>query len=105
MAGNGGLVAQLPNIDENSDLIIVFGGTNDYWHKGVNIGTIDDEGTGTFYGSLKHILNYLQTNHSDAKYLFVFPFDQHFSGSLSTQDFGKGSLNDFRAAFIKFCET
>lgn len=105
LSGDGGLVAQLANIDKDADLIIVFGGTNDYWHKGTRIGTSADTTTATFYGALKHILNYLQTNHSTAKYLFVFPYDQTFSGSASSTDFGYGSLDDFRTAFIEFCTT
>ena len=47
----------------------------------------------------------MQTNHSNAKYLFVFPYDQHFNGEYSSHDYGKGSLDDFRAAFLEFCDT
>ena len=100
----GAFVSQLAEIDENSDLIIIFGGTNDYWHKATNIGTLDDTGTNTYLGTLKYILNYLQENHADAEYLFVFPFDQTFQGNSSDTDFGKGSLNDFKTAFMSFCE-
>ena len=104
VTGNSGLVAQLSGIDENSDLIVVFGGTNDYWRKSISIGTLADEGTGTYLGALKHIITYLRSNHPDAEYIFVFPYEQHFSGSPSTTDFGKGTLNDFRLAFLSFCE-
>ena len=104
ITGNGGLVAQMANVDANSDLIIVFGGTNDYWHKSATIGTLADTTTSTYLGSLKHILTTLRSTHSNAEILFVFPPDQHLYGDTSDQDFGKGTLNDFRTAFISFCD-
>lgn len=99
-----GIISNVEEISDESDLIIVFGGTNDYWHKGVSIGTSAYE-DGTYLGALNTILNTLKTEHSDAEYLFIFPYDQTFSGSSSSEDFGKGSLDDFRAAFIEFCTT
>jgi lysophospholipase L1-like esterase len=104
VTGTGGLVAQLKNIDENADLIIIFGATNDYWRKNISIGSLSDEGTGTYLGAMKHILQYLETNHPDAEYLFIFPYDQHFGGNNSDVDFGKGTLDDFRSAFLAFCD-
>ena len=98
-----GFMNQLSNISPDADLIIIFGGTNDYWHKNCNIGTDDSTGTSTFIGSLKAIINYLKTNHPDAEYLFVFPADQTFQGNSCTTDFGKGTFDDFRQAFIKVC--
>ena len=103
VAGTGGLVAQLANIDANTDLVIVFGGTNDYWRGSIAIGSLSDEGTSTYLGSMKYILNYLKANHSDAEYLFLFPYDQAFSGKTCDTNFGNGTLEDFREAFVSFC--
>lgn len=103
VAGTGGLVAQLSNIDANADLIIVFGGTNDYWRGSIAIGSLSDEGTSTYLGSMKYILNYLKANHPDAEYLFLFPYDQAFGGNTCDTNFGNGTLEDFREAFISFC--
>ena len=84
---------------------MVFGGTNDYWHKGTHIGAADATDANTYVGALRTILTYLQANHPQAKYLFVFPADQTFSGNSSDKDFGYGTLQDFREAFLQFCET
>ena len=99
----GGLTGKVGEVSADADLVIVFGGTNDYWHKNVNIGSPDSTGTSTFNGALRYIYNYLRTNIPDAEILFVFPPDQRFGGNPSTTDFGKGTLDDFRAAFINFC--
>ena len=74
-----------------------------YWKKSVNIGTPDSTNTSTFYGALRYILNYLRENNPNAEILFVFPPDQTFGGNPSSTDFGKGTLDDFRTAFISFC--
>ena len=98
-----GIVPKVQELTGESDLIIVFGGTNDYWHKGTEIGNSESTGSSTYYGALKTILSTLKENHSESEYLFVFPYDQTFSGNPSSTDFGKGTLDDFRAAFIEFC--
>ena len=92
------------SVDKDADLVIVFGGTNDYWHKNVNIGAADSSDSRTFNGALRYILSYLMTNNPNAQILYVFPPDQTFGGNPSSTDFGKGTLDDFRAAFIDFCE-
>ena len=99
----GGLTGKVADVASDADLVIVFGGTNDYWHKNVQIGAADSTDARTYVGALRYILNSLKTNNPNAKYLFVFPADQTFGGNPSSTDFGKGSLDDFRAAFLKFC--
>jgi lysophospholipase L1-like esterase len=96
-----GIKGSISGIDADSDLIIIFGGTNDYWHKNTAIGNPDSPNT--FVGALNYILNYLKANHPDAEYLFVFPPNQTFGGNPSSTDFGYGTLDDFRAAFLDFC--
>jgi lysophospholipase L1-like esterase len=101
----GGLTGKISAVAEDAALVIVFGGTNDYWHKNVNIGAEDSTDAATFVGALRYIKNALETNHPNAEYLFVFPPDQTFGGNPSGTNFGKGSLDDFRAAFLHFCQT
>ena len=98
----GGITGKLQSIDADADLIIIFGGTNDYWHKNTAIGNPDSPST--FVGALKYIWDYLNENHPDAEYLFVFPPNQTFGGNPSSTDFGYGTLDDFRAAFLDFCD-
>ncbi len=99
----GGLTGKVSGIDADADLVIIFGGTNDYWHKTVNIGDSDSTDATTYVGALRYILNYLRTNNPNAQILFIFPPDQTFGGNPSSTDFGKGTLDDFRAAFLNFC--
>ncbi len=100
----GGLTGMVTGVDADAELVIVFGRTNDYWHKNVDIGSSDSTDTATFNGALRYIYNYLRTNNPNAEILFVFPPDQTFGGKSSSTDLGKGSLDDFRAAFLDFCD-
>ena len=101
----GGITGKVAQVAENADLVIVFGGTNDYWHKKTNIGAADSTDAKTFVGALRYIHTYLKTERPMARLLFVFPPDQTYGGKPSTTDFGYGTLADFRAAFLNFCET
>ena len=107
LSGTGAksLVNLVKGVAADADLVIVFGGTNDYWHKGTHIGAADATDANTYVGALRTILTYLQANHPQAKYLFVFPADQTFSGNSSDKDFGYGTLQNFREAFLQFCVT
>jgi len=103
-SGANTLVSHVSGVAEDADLVVVFGGTNDYWHKCVSIGAADSTNTATYVGALRYLLRYLRENNPDAQLLFVFPPDQTFGGNACTTDFGYGTLADFRAAFIAFCE-
>lgn len=99
----GGMTNTVKNVDKDADLVIVFGGTNDYWSKNVEIDGVDSSGCTTYRDALKYILDYLKTNNPSAEILYIFPPDQTYGGVSSDTDFGKGSLDDFRLSFIDFC--
>ena len=47
--------SRVPELDSDADVIMVFGGTNDFGHGDVPLGTINDRDNTTFYGAL-HVL-------------------------------------------------
>lgn len=97
-------VDRMSNMNTNADLILLFGGTNDYWHHLTTIGEENSTDTSTFYGAINYCLEYLKTNYSDTRYLFIFPYNQSYHGVTSEHDYNYGSLGDFRDAFRKACE-
>lgn len=99
----GGMTGKVSQVAEDADLVIVFGGTNDYWHKKTHIGAADSTDSSTFVGAIRYIHTYLKTERPQAQLLFVFPPYQTFQGKPCTTDFGYGTLDDFRAAFLNFC--
>jgi len=100
----GGMTEAVKEIEKDAELVIVYGGTNDYWHQKTPIGTADSTDPNTYVGALRYIHSYLQTNHPDGEILFIFPPKQIWSGLPNTTDFGYGTFADFRGAFLQFCE-
>ena len=91
------------NLVQESDLIIIFGGTNDYWHTETRVGSDTSYDVSTFCGALNYLFNYYQTEFPSKKLLYIFPMHQYYSGEPDSHDFGYGPFNAFRAGAIGAC--
>ena len=60
------------NLNPNADIIVVYGGVNDYIHGDAPIGKWGDSTPATFYGGVRFLMNFLKTNYT-AKIVFVTP--------------------------------
>ncbi len=60
-------------MDKNADIIIVYGGTNDYGHGDAPFGSFNDKTPGTFCGGVDFLMNLLKTEYPKAKLLFLTP--------------------------------
>ncbi|WP_317334175.1 SGNH/GDSL hydrolase family protein [Streptococcus orisratti] len=72
-------VNRLDTIPSDADVVVIFGGTND-WGNNATLGTIDDTGTSTFYGAYKHILEWLAINRPNAKVMTMTPLKRYYRG-------------------------
>ena len=63
-------IERAEKMDRQTDIICVFGGTNDYGHGDAPIGTPEDTDIYTFYGALNHLYTYLLSTYPDA-FIFV----------------------------------
>ncbi len=95
--------ARFPDVSKDADLTIVFGGTNDYWHKGTAVGDLDSTDTNTFCGAINTIINYHCNNNGTKELLFVFPFSQAYQGASCENDYGYGPFSKFRDAMRDIC--
>jgi len=50
---------RVEELDEDADVVVVFGGTNDFGHGDAPLGTIEDRSLYTFYGACHHIMTRL----------------------------------------------
>ncbi len=50
------------DINHNADMVIVFGGTNDYGHGDAPFGSLDDKTPQTFCGAVNFLMSYLSEN-------------------------------------------
>jgi lysophospholipase L1-like esterase len=89
---------------DDADLVIIFGGTNDYWHAATEVGTLGNLDTSTFIGALSTIFVNLVAKSPITQIVFVFPYQQYYSGSSTRADKGHGTFKAFRDAAKSVCE-
>ena len=93
------------DIDVDTDLIFVLGGTNDF-HVGAPLGTIDDPPSETtFYGALKSVCETLKHDHPDALIVFATPTRRTVPPGSGVPDLNSAglSLKAYRDAIIEVC--
>lgn len=62
-----------PAMEKDADVIVVFGGTNDYGHGDAEIGTFRDRTPDTFYGALHTLYTYLCETYPKAQKVIMTP--------------------------------
>lgn len=107
----GAFVNRMYGMDRSADLIVVFGGTNDYWYGDCPIGKKTDTGTGSFYGALNKMMSYLKNAYPESEIVFITPYQQSKDASetqaykRSTNcDMGHGTLSKYRNALLDRCQ-
>ena len=60
-------------MDPQADLVIVYGGTNDYGHGDAPFGKVGDTDRTTFCGSVRYLLEALTTRYPDAVRIIMTP--------------------------------
>lgn len=64
------------SMDKNADIIIIFGGTNDFGHGDAAIGDEKDTSVYTFCGALNTLIMALKNTYSKAKIIFITPLER-----------------------------
>ncbi len=61
------------DLNRSADIIVVFGGTNDYGRGDAPIGQLGDTTPATFYGAVWFLMNFLKTEYTDKTIVFMAP--------------------------------
>ena len=64
---------RVEELDEDADVVVVFGGTNDFGHGDAPLGTIEDRSLYTFYGACHHIMTRLHERFPGKPILVLTP--------------------------------
>ena len=98
------------NIDKNTDVIVVLGGTNDYGYAlpawANPLGVYGDDTVETFFGALKVLIDGFEENYPNAKPVFVTPIyrkEQESNGIPNKNVYGF-TLSDYVEAVKETCE-
>lgn len=79
-------------MDPDADLIVVFGGTNDFGHGDAPLGVMSDRTPYTFYGACHRLMQKLINRYPEAQIMFMTPLHRQ------TEERGERRLKDFVAA-------
>ena len=103
-------IERYSKIKKDVNLIIVFGGTNDYGIGSSTLpnplGEYGDDNAATFYGGLKTLIDGLEKNYPAAKLVFVTPIyrkEQEITGIPNKNKYGF-TLEDYVSAIKETCE-
>ena len=74
--------SRIAKMDNDADIIVVFGGTNDYGHGDAPIGTINDKTPNTFYGALHYLYYNLIAKYPNAFIFVITPLHRVCENNL-----------------------
>ena len=66
-------VSRVPEMDNDADIVVVFGGTNDFGHGDAPLGTMSDRTPYTFYGALHCLYTALTEKYPDVPVVILTP--------------------------------
>lgn len=72
-------------MDHDADLIVVFGGTNDYCHGDAPLGTDQDRDVYTFYGALHCLYSSLREHYEMNQILVITPLHRYRSKDIGIE--------------------
>ena len=66
-------ISRVPEMDNDADIVVVFGGTNDFGHGDAPLGTMRDRTPYTFYGALHCLYTALTEKYPDVPVVILTP--------------------------------
>lgn len=70
------------NMDPTADMVVVYGGVNDYLHGDAPFGEIGDTTPASFCGGVYFLMNYLREAYHDKPVIFMTPARCLFNGQI-----------------------
>jgi len=98
-------ISRVKDMNPDSDIIVVFGGTNDFGHGDAKIGQMEDRTPFTFYGALHTLITDLYTKYPSAKLVFITPLHR-LSEDVTVNEIGlplETNLEGFRNIILEVC--
>ena len=92
-------VNRYTSMANDADLVIVFGGINDFWHGDDTLGSIDDDTNETLYGSLNLLCNGLIDKYPTKSICFMTPLRTSIAAGGLIEN-----MDDVTAAIIRVCK-
>jgi len=102
-------VTRVDAMDKEADIVVVFGGTNDFGHGSAPLGCFTDRTDNSFYGAMHNLCIKLIEKYPTATILFLTPLPRYAKPDVSPlfNDIGmarRGSLKDYADIIKQVCE-
>ena len=94
-------------MDKDADVVVVFGGTNDFGHGQAALGKMEDRDKRTFYGALHTLIRNLITDYYDKTIVFITPLHRHNEdgkGAWKPEGIEQRPLREYVYAVKEVCE-
>jgi len=93
--GDSSFCARVDEMDESADVVVVFGGTNDWGHGVAQVGDFDDRTDKTFYGSCHVLFTKLIEKYPGKPIVVVTPLHRDIENELHDKGDRKVTLKDY----------
>ncbi len=97
-----------PQMNDDADVVVVFGGTNDFGHGQAPLGIFEDRNVHTFYGAMHTLSQTLIRKYPRAKIVFITPLHRMSESSNTNSQKPDGiyprPLFDYVKAIREICE-
>lgn len=101
-------IMRTDEMDADADLVVVFGGTNDYGHGQAPLGSMSDRTVFTFYGALHNLIPKLIEKYPNGKIVFMTPLHRMCEdgtvGVWKPEGVEQKPLVDYVRAIKEVCE-
>ena len=92
-------------MEPDADVVVVFGGTNDYGHGDAPLGRFNSTDEYTFYGAMHSLVKRLVNRYPGAVIVFMTPLHRSGEGTPHTvRDGSSAALKDYVKAIREICE-
>lgn len=102
--------SRVEGMKDDADIIVVYGGVNDWGHGDALIGRMSDRCTNTFYGGLHYLIGKLIAKYPRAQLVFITPLhccgeqDVHVKNSADGTYADHPVLDDYVKIIREVCE-
>lgn len=66
-------VSRVPQMDADADVVVIFGGTNDYGHGDAAMGKMENRTEDTFYGAVHHLFQTVREKYNASEIVVMTP--------------------------------
>ncbi len=88
--------SRFDKMDNDADMVFVFGGTNDYGHGDAPIGEFSDRTAETFYGALHSLYTGLLTKYTESKIVIITPLHRRDEQVVRTDAYGRQYIHTLK---------